>query len=168
MNENTKIAVAAILAVLVSVSASYVLITPREGPMGPQGEQGPIGVPGPQGEPYTFNGTWERVTQWDLKYGNFDVDEEINIEEEIHVEGIWDVYWYVRRDAPLIPYPPNPWLVIKVYSNDYVIAQFGTEALWSDGDTVLLVGIGTHTIEISGCNYDEVYVSINQFVPASK
>ena len=50
MNENTKIALSVIVAVLVSVSASYVLITPQEGPMGSQGIQGEQGLRGESGE----------------------------------------------------------------------------------------------------------------------
>ena len=50
MNENMKIALSVIVAVLVSISASYVLITPREGPMGSQGIQGELGLRGEPGE----------------------------------------------------------------------------------------------------------------------
>ncbi|GAG37730.1 unnamed protein product, partial [marine sediment metagenome] len=60
MDENTKILVAVLASVILSVSASYMLITPREGPIGlsgPQGETivglvgltGPAGPTGPQG-----------------------------------------------------------------------------------------------------------------------
>jgi len=75
VDENTKILVAVLASVMLSVTASYVLIIPREkgpigltgppgetvvgpaGPVGPQGiqgiqgEEGPIGLTGPQGEP---------------------------------------------------------------------------------------------------------------------
>jgi len=56
VNENTKIALSVIVAVLLSASLSYMLITPQEGPMGPlglqgEGMQGIQGGQGPQGPP---------------------------------------------------------------------------------------------------------------------
>ena len=55
LNENTKITLAVLVAVLVSVSMSYMLITPREGPagesiVGAQGIQGLQGIQGIQGK----------------------------------------------------------------------------------------------------------------------
>jgi len=58
VNENTKIALSVIVAVLVSISGSYMIITPREGPagesivgpVGPIGSQGIQGIQGIQGE----------------------------------------------------------------------------------------------------------------------
>ncbi len=51
--ENTKgIAIAVVISVILSVMVSYVMISPRQGEVGPQGIQGTQGVPGdwgPQG-----------------------------------------------------------------------------------------------------------------------
>ena len=52
MNENTRMGLVVIIAVLLSVGISYMLITPREGPAGPPGESivGPQGIQGIQGQ----------------------------------------------------------------------------------------------------------------------
>ncbi len=59
MNENERVVLSIVVAVIVSISISYMLITPRIGPMGFQGTQGlqgeqgvigPLGAQGIQGE----------------------------------------------------------------------------------------------------------------------
>ena len=136
---------AVLLSVALSISISNVLITPREGPMGPQGE------------PYTFNGTWEQVGKWEAVDGEaFTYDESIYIEEDI-----WQVFWYVNGGNP----PGSASIRIQICDeDDDIIVQTITREV-SEADTKLSIGSGIYRIKIYGHNYLEVYVSINQYVP---
>jgi len=134
-----------LVSVALSVSISNVLITPREGPMGPQGE------------PCTFNGTWEQVGKWEAVDGEaFTYDESIYIEEDI-----WQVFWYVNGGNP----PGSASIRIQICDKDHdIIVQTITREV-SEADTKLLIGSGIYRIKIYGHSYLEVYVSINQYVP---
>lgn len=134
-----------LVSVALSISISNVLITPREGPMGPPGE------------PYTFNGTWEQVGKWEAVDGEtFTYDERIYIKEDI-----WQIFWYVNGGNPL----GSASIRIQICDeDDDIIVQTITREV-SEADTKLSIGSGIYRIKIYGHNYLEVYVSIDQYVP---
>lgn len=121
MNENTKIVLSVIVAVLLSVSLSYALITPREGatglqglpgvgtqgiqgeqgipgetvvgPMGPQGEIGNLGPQGLKGEPYSFEGPWYKVLRSEKSWPVDTYQYELYTEVFEITTDLWYIEW---------------------------------------------------------------------------
>ncbi len=96
MEENTKIALSVIIAVLLSVSLSYVLITPREGAIGPPGEsivglpgegvQGIQGIQGVPGEGFVIGNDWTVIFDEAWKYeSGFNTGFRFNVTSDIAV-----------------------------------------------------------------------------------
>lgn len=166
MNENTKMVLTLFIAVVLSVSISYTLITPREGSMGLtgpqgeaaqgiQGEQGPQGIQGLPGESFSLSGTWKCTHDVE----NHPVADILEVEIDADV---FIIQWYYSTEGVWDDRLEELYFSIKV--NTAYNIQFEEAARGkSGGGTILLMGAGKYRIYTRANYLDRIWINIKVF-----
>lgn len=179
MNDNTRMNLAIVLTIVISVSLSvcfsYMLIMPREGPMGTpglqgeglqglqgiQGEQGPQGESGPMGPPGDPAFSWIDFDSIDIVWelGEWDPARYQIGSVTFNITG--SIWWI---DITISQQPVVPAKVTVYNTNrEEGFVEWSTEANFTQ-HRILMVGPGEYGMFVYGSNIQRIEVIVKQVI----